>query len=215
MLLNQDYSSAYRLFCNSIIDKADKPTKDLMQKLDTIYEGGYFSRMFLREVLALGEKVYGSPDEKSYQQETTDFFEFVRQLAARKPGDDETKLIFLRSIVKIGVVLVSKSDTYNAYGIEAYLHRISFHFNNGATRVYVYSYSVVEEEITENDGQYSVKRKHSFPRFDELRGKIDTEKLPIVAEEQFVVKSIDRQGKQVIRLSRYLILKQNQPALQK
>jgi hypothetical protein len=186
-----------------------------MQNLDTIYEGGYFSRMFLREILALGEKVYGSPDERSYIQETTNFFEFVRQLAARKPGDDATNLIFIQSIVRIGVVLVSKLGTYNKYGIDAYTHRITFHFKGGATRVYVYSYSTVEDEVSMKDGQYNVKPKHSFPRFDELKKRIDHDVYNILEEEQFVVKTVSKEGKQIARLSKYMILTMKKPTLRK
>jgi small subunit ribosomal protein S1 len=208
MLVEGNYNSAYSYYKRNYYQNLDVEVQTNIRKLDVINEKGLFARLLLKEYLDVGEKIWGTNESDDYKDELNEFFCFVDSLSSRNPGDDSTKLIFIGNMIKIGIILVSKKKTYNDWGIAAYLKRIKRDFANGATRVYAYSYSTMEEELILNGNSQSVKTKHTFPHIDELKEELAKTSFKVVIEESFIVKTKDIDDKTVFRPTKYLVIEQ-------
>ena len=65
-----------------------------------------------------------------------EFLQFVNQISIRE-FDDDTPLAFSRQILKVGIVLVAKEETFTNYGIKPYLRRIKLGMSKGIESFYL------------------------------------------------------------------------------
>lgn len=98
----------------------------ISEKCDTIEEideAGLFTRILLRELDDFGTKLYGRNIKIEHKDEANNLLTFIFDISTREP-DDNTPLAFHGVIIKVGVLLVAKVETYQKYGLAPYLRRI-------------------------------------------------------------------------------------------
>lgn len=112
--------------------------KEIFDKLSVINENGFFLPVFLRELEAKGELLYGRPVHSSITEEFGLFIDFLYNIADKKHYEEITgslpPLIFIRSYIKIGLVLVAK---YEKTSFDSHYTRVIMNFRDGASIVYV------------------------------------------------------------------------------
>lgn len=106
------------------------------EKVEELDDNGLFTRILLRELDSFGHKLFGRTIKSEYSKEADDFLHFVYKIATRD-YDDFTPLAFPNTIIKIGVVLVAKPETYYQYGVEPYLRRIKLGLTQGIKTFYL------------------------------------------------------------------------------
>lgn len=105
-------------------------------KLEQIDDAGLFSRILIRELDSFGNKLAGRIPNQNYQDEADQFTDYLYNISIRDI-DENTKLQFEYPIIKVGVLLVAKSETYINYGLVPYLRRIKLGFARGIDTFYL------------------------------------------------------------------------------
>lgn len=105
-------------------------------KLEQIDDAGLFSRILIRELDSFGNKLIGRIPNQAYQDEADKFTEYLYNISVRDI-DENTKLQFEQPTIKVGVLLVAKSETYYNYGLAPYLRRIKLGFARGIDTFYL------------------------------------------------------------------------------
>jgi hypothetical protein len=90
------------------IDDGSARVNTLFEQFDTISKAGLFFPVFLQEMDHLGHKVFGRARNQDVVTEVSGLVEFLRKLALRKVGDEETDLNFVQQYCRFAVVIVGK-----------------------------------------------------------------------------------------------------------
>jgi hypothetical protein len=214
MLFTGNYSSAYNYFLSNIVDPEvasggiDGQKLDGLQKSD---EKGFYARVLLSELKSLSDRVFGTSEERAYLQETMEFFSFVCGLATRNPGEN-TPLLFVGRLIKIGIVFVAKRDTVKSYfGLDSYVHRTQLDFEQGALKVFIFAHALVEEESEVDSEGYVVRvtRRATFKYMDYIEKQIlQDSNLRLVRTECFPV---EMRGS--MKQTKLLVVEKLDPAL--
>jgi len=110
--------------------------------IEVVDSRGYFTRLFLRELLHLAHKNPYIVDPlllSTLRKETQEFLNFLRNVAERRKGEETLPLAFIGSDIRINIMLVSKPKTAK-WGIDPYLKR--FHIaleQDNCDRIYIVS----------------------------------------------------------------------------
>jgi|GEM_PF-861445 len=104
--------------------------------IEDIDDNGLFTRILLRELDLFGKKLHGRIIKEDYKKESDEFLRFVNQISIRE-YDDDTPLSFSRQILKVGIILVAKEETFTNYGIKPYLRRIKLGLSKGIESFYL------------------------------------------------------------------------------
>lgn len=104
--------------------------------IEEIEDNGLFTRVLLRELDLFGKKLNGRHIKEEYKKEADEFLLYVDEIATRE-YDDDTPLAFSKQIIKAGIVLVAKPETYTNYGIKPYLRRIKLGIAKGIDSFYL------------------------------------------------------------------------------
>lgn len=149
---------------STFIDENISESFDVFERCELIEEiddNGLFTRILLRELYLFGKKLYGGNIKEEYKKESDEFLRFVNQISTRE-YDDDTPLSFSKQILKVGVVLVAKEETFLNYGIKPYLRRIKLGMSKGIESFYLLargtSVSILREVATQllNTGNFAV-----------------------------------------------------------
>lgn len=128
-------------------------SEDYFIRLQQIDEAGFLVRLLLKEYKDFGDKIFPNPPRQEYSRESKDFFGFVHALATRIK-DEKSQLSFSGENIQIGVILVSRWETYQNYGISPYLKRIKSLAKNNVNTVYFFAsgekHIKILKEIREN-----------------------------------------------------------------
>lgn len=111
---------------NTFFTENEKELNEVEDKSTQIHyvdNAGLFDRILVREYEYFGNKLKGLLPISEYAKEADDFLNYLLDIATRQ-YDDNTPLQFEGKILKVGVLLVAKIDTYSQYGLDAYLRRI-------------------------------------------------------------------------------------------
>lgn len=205
------YTSAYNYFMQQIINCgiADGTiNKDDIDTLQLGDEKGLYSRILLNELRLLGDCVFATIEEAKYNNDTIEFYNFMKAIINRRPGEN-TRLLFIGLKIKVGIIFVAKKSTLESYyGLDSYIHRVDLDFQNGAERVYMMGYKMYQEECeVDIDGYVINVVKHaSFEYLEEIERKLTegnkysisiSEKYPIIIEgkEKYVkLITIEKRG---------------------
>jgi len=124
---------------STFIDENSSESTDVFERCEVIEEiddNGLFTRVLLRELDLFGKKLHGRTIKEEYKKESDEFLQFVNQISIRE-FDDDTPLAFSRQILKVGIVLVAKEETFTNYGIKPYLRRIKLGMSKGIESFYL------------------------------------------------------------------------------
>lgn len=105
-------------------------------KVSKIEKEGLFSRILLREYSCWGNKIASEIPNKEHEKESLKLLDFVYNIASRGP-DEFTPLKCISNNVKVAVLLVAKSSTYDEQGTKPYLRRIKEGFACGISTFYL------------------------------------------------------------------------------
>lgn len=131
--------SEYRLAVNDFINNSHElcsANQDAIDKICNIDDAGLMSRILFREYFEWGNRLVGRSIDKKYEQEASDFLNFLYEITSRG-YDDETKLQHISENIKVGVLLVAKYDTYSEQGEAPYVRRIKEGFAKGIRTFYL------------------------------------------------------------------------------
>ncbi len=117
-----EFIKEYALDLNSIQDKCSQ--------IEVIDDAGLFTRILIRELDFFGNKLIGRNPSDDYKNESDKFLSFLHEITTRD-ADDLTPLQFVENILKVGVLLVAKKDTYYQHGLHPYLRRIKLGLARG------------------------------------------------------------------------------------
>jgi len=91
------------------IDDGSARVTSLFEQFDVISKGGLFFPVFLQEMDYLGHKVFGKARNQEIVREVNELVEFLRALALRQVGKEETDLHFVRAYCRFAVVIVGRA----------------------------------------------------------------------------------------------------------
>jgi hypothetical protein len=143
---------------------------DTLRKLD---EGGFFTRIFLRDLYELGE-LYPTGIHTNIKDETKEYTRKLSNLANRKIGE-EIDCDFKGKYIKSAIVFIAKYSTYEKLGIDPYIKHIYKRYVEGFTTIYLFAKGdkiSIAEEITDK-----VEKDRKFIKlFHKYFDLIDTER---------------------------------------
>lgn len=110
--------------------------KDEINKVININDAGLLSRILFREFDCWGNALSGREALKKYEEESSKFLDYLYEIATRN-YDENTPLQFVSENIKVGVLLVARSDKYLEKGEEPYVRRIRDGFSKGIRTFYL------------------------------------------------------------------------------
>ena len=116
----------------------DELINSFYEKLQPIDGRGFFTTVLLHELLILGKTIPLDSEQKRRKiaAETQDLILFLHDIATRT---GEGKLSFLKSEIRIGIILIAKQEHKESYGLKPYLRRFNLDWEEGCERVYLFS----------------------------------------------------------------------------
>lgn len=116
----------------------DELINSFYEKLQPIDDRGFFTTILLHELLILGKTIPLDSEQKRRKiaAETRDLILFLHDIATRT---GEGKLAFLKSEIRIGIILIAKQERKESYGITPYLRRFNLNWEEGCERVYLFT----------------------------------------------------------------------------
>lgn len=145
VLLKSGFYTASSWFTQNIIQPILNKDPDMKVKksdIEIIDSKGYFTRVFLRELLSLADKnpyVANPLLLCRLKQETGEFLDFLKEVAERLKGEEMPPLTYTKTNIKTDIILVSKPATAEL-GVGPYLRR--FHIaleKQKCYRIYIVS----------------------------------------------------------------------------
>ena len=106
------------------------------EKIEEIDDNGLLTRILIRELNNFGDKLLGRIPKPEHKQESEEFLDFINQITTRD-FDDYTPLAFTNNTLRVGIILVARTETYLNYGLEPYLRRIKLGRANGIESFYL------------------------------------------------------------------------------
>jgi len=143
----------------------------LFENLDTV---GFFTRVFLSEVIVTGQKLLGTVPTDTVKKELRDFAIFLETIA-KKAKYENPPLSFMGAKIKASIVLVAKHERIDTYGIKPYVTRIQRELMKGYDSIYLAAW-----------GDEFIKAVIS------IKGRIEREMLTIIRRYDYPVSSATR-----------------------
>ncbi len=145
----------YRLAANAFISDNQELIRDnqvAIDKVGNIDDAGLMSRILFREYFEWGNRIAGRNIEEKYQQEASDFLEFLYEITSRG-YEDNTRLQHISEHIKVGVLLVAKLETFLEQGELPYVRRIKEGFAKGIRTFYLLARNEKVEIVEEVYGK--------------------------------------------------------------
>lgn len=106
--------------------------------LDLLGDKGFFTRIYLRELKVLGDKIYPATPTSVASKESVDFVQFLHRIASKQRGIDVPGgLFFTGSKIRVNVMLIARQKTLARSGLKTYQRRIELCRNMGIEYLYV------------------------------------------------------------------------------
>lgn len=118
------------------IDDGSARVTELFEAFDVLEKGGIFFPVFLQEMDYLGQKVFGRAKQADIVTEVNALIEFLKSVALRRVGDDNTDLNFIQKYCRCAFVIVGKPVKIN-YSISPYVHFIRESLDRDIETVYL------------------------------------------------------------------------------
>ncbi len=151
-LLKNNEKEGIRYFDDSYL----KPALDAKEGLRTLYlqvneidEAGYLGTVLLKEYKDFGQAIFPNLTTEVHVQESEKFFKFMHSLSVRRK-DEKSQLKFAEKHIKLGIILVSKRETFQEFGMTAYLQRIKYLTLNGIETFYFFARGDWQSELLED-----------------------------------------------------------------
>lgn len=119
--------------------ESDQQINELLKKLITLDQNGFFITIFLNELEQLSEGLYAESDKEDYSNQVTDFINYLLTLVNRKIGE-EIELEYYKHPFKVSTILLAKSLKANLYGVRPYLKRLNLNLTKGSESIYLISF---------------------------------------------------------------------------
>lgn len=103
--------------------------------LDRLQGAGFFSRIFLRQIHYIGDKVFPATPDDATRRESRDFAYFLEEIATRERGE-KTSLTFARSRIRANVMLVAREEA-KLWGTQRYERRTQINLDRGIEHMYI------------------------------------------------------------------------------
>jgi len=179
-----DKGTSLEYFCSNELDPLLKNDKEIEKQFSTIelmeYKG-LLTRILLREIRALGKKIYPKRPNDEILKETQSFFNFLEPFANHRGGDNDIKeWQFLDKNIQIGILYVAKQTKLDCEGLNPYVKQIDKKIKSGCKKIYVFGrrgnnvvaikelLRLIEDQIT------NIKINREY--YSEIRG----EKVPAI-----------------------------------
>lgn len=109
---------------------------DTFNKVSTTDDAGLLTHILLREYTLWGDCVATDIPTPDHHRESREVLDFVYEIATRE-YDDPTPLQYNHKDIKLAVLLVAKTETYESQGCRPYVRRIREGFANGIKTFYL------------------------------------------------------------------------------
>jgi len=139
VLVPTAHTSAMSHFFDSYLEpelEREPSLQNACTRLDRLTKAGLFSRILLRELQHLGEKLYPATPDNDTRDETAAFSEFLETVATRQRGIKLPRLTFARARLRVEILLVAAAET-KIWGTEPYARRIQTELARGVERLYI------------------------------------------------------------------------------
>jgi len=123
LLLQTRDTAALQYFNEEYVNPAVVADSELARRcseFEQLNDRGYFTRILLRELLQLGNKLYGRFADEQIRSETRRFADVLCNLATRKPGELRDMTVIGRKM-RLAIVLVGVGRKLAASGISRHL----------------------------------------------------------------------------------------------
>ncbi len=114
----------------------NKSVEVYCRKLEELDSRGYFTRMHLRELRDVGQKTGGMLPAEKLKEETRLFTNYLHVIATSKPKK-KYPLQFFGNVIKIGVILIAREETLEAYGLLLHKRWLKKKIEKGAETIYL------------------------------------------------------------------------------
>jgi len=176
-IIKTTYKEGRRYFQDNYLSKnIGIEVKDKIAQLQHIDNDGMFTQIALRELAMFCVKAYDlSRLEQDFGNEYSDFIDFLMKIADRDKGED-SQLSFTGNYFKIGIILMTKKDTYAIHGEKAYLKRFEKISANGANSIYLKSRGNDKIELAKDISKciiekYDLQDRNKFFNYTYLNSK--------------------------------------------
>lgn len=104
-----------------------------LEKLD---DQGFFTRILLRELLDLGDRLYLRTPDRYVFEDVRGLVHFIETIADRAPHED-VPLGYIGRNTKVGIILIARPATYVMHGLEPYIRRVNTYVEDGCQSLYL------------------------------------------------------------------------------
>jgi len=137
-ILSNNESALDYFYREAVVPEMDKDLfRETMKILENLDRRGIFIRVFLEEAKEVGLDLYPNPDEVA-RVETREFAENLNVYATRPPGE-KTGEPYIKSKIKVGLVLIADPTKLLLEGPTPYLIWVAKCIADGANTIYILS----------------------------------------------------------------------------
>lgn len=140
-LILMGFEEALQYYLDNILEpqtSSNDDLRDLVAKLIKLDSSGMLTNVLFREFIEKASLLYPEPADECIKAESREFVTFLHNIASKSFGVD-VSLVYVGNYFKVGIIIVAKDETYNKYGIQAYLSRITKNLDNGLETIYLFA----------------------------------------------------------------------------
>lgn len=205
ILLNVSFAQKNKQIVTQFINENLDHESEVLEKCEEVEEiddHGLFTRIVLRELDSFGGKLFGRTVKSEYSHEADSFLQFMHKIATRD-FEENTPLAFPESIIKVGVILVAKRETYLQYGLDPYLRRIKLGIAQGIKTFYLLARSEKVEVLKDVAKELLTSGNFSLlgggKEYNDNEGRISICFCICVNEDSILVNSLSEIGEALNR----------------
>src|SRR5690606_13073283 len=116
--------------------EVDSKISELIVKLQSLDEHGFFIPIFINELELLSEGLYADNDSSDYSEQTLQFLEYLLTIVKRDVGQ-EIQLEYLLPPFKVSTIFLAKANRADTQGLRPYLRRLTINLDKGSETIYI------------------------------------------------------------------------------
>ncbi|GEM_PF-5248868 len=189
--VSQKMISARDYFDSKILPEeySKNPTfEKLMESLRNVQRFGLLTRVILQQFIELNRRDFETFEHSKIKEETSQFVDFVRDITEREENEN-SKLKFEGSFIKVRFILVSSSYQLKMGGVNHLLNRIK------AQHDFEYIYLIcpaINKHLTAKRGQN--KKDDFWQVYNETLKRLEKEDFRYTAKKSQLVKTKNKKG---------------------
>jgi len=117
----------------------DSQISNLIVKLQSLDEHGFFIPIFINELELLSEGLYADNDYNDYSDNILQFLEYLLKIVNREIGQ-EIELEYYNPPFKVSTIMLAKAQRADTQGLKPYLKRLKTNLDKGSETVYIISF---------------------------------------------------------------------------